>query len=106
MKKIIGLVIASILFSNTVSAASDDDSATPAKAGCMVGISTSTSSYFVNIAYIRVVQVKTDKEYPTLYISLASNYMTGLTSIEIRYETHANAIIAMKDLAFRINTCK
>ena len=90
--------------SQTAFAASSEDFALSNPA-CTINVSDNKTSRFINVNYIRVVQVTKDQRL--LYISMASNYYNSDTdSFSITYPTAQEALKAMNALSDKINDCQ
>lgn len=109
MKKI--LVAALMLVAGVAHAKShsQQDDVTPTSPACMIEVSTVTVSRFVNVLYIREIEVKNEARNglpgTDLAISMASNY--GNTSeFKITYPTNRAAMDAMRSFVKQINECR
>lgn len=105
----INKIIASICFatigmiSTSAYAASSEDFGVTNPA-CMVSVNDSANTRFINVNYIRVIQLKEKK---VLFISMASNYYNGETDgFRITYPNNEAALKALDILSDKINDCQ
>lgn len=110
MKKIIvGVLIAVCGMSAFAKGSSSIDDSTNVVGACMIQVDDSTASRFVNVNYIRTIEiVRKDKygdENPRMVtLQMASNY-SARSSYSILYPTEEAAKQALKDFAKAVNTC-
>ncbi len=106
-KSLIGILIAVSSFS---ALAKGYDSTSNNNAACMIQVDDANASRYVNVNYIRSVEiVRADKyEEPNprvVNIRMASNY-ANKSNYAIMYPTEDAAKQALKEFAMKINSCE
>lgn len=112
-KSLIGILIAVSSFSALAKGPSHvqkDDSINKNSAACMIQVDDAKASRYVNVNYIRSVEIVRAHEYEepnprVVTIRMASNY-SNKRSYAIMYPTEDAAKQALKDFAMKINSCE
>jgi len=107
MKKLFLLLAISVV--GSVSAKGYDGSTNGVVGSCMVKVDDENTRRFLNVAYIRSIEIEIKDEYnkakPNIVIiKMASNY-AAKTSYSINYGTEAKAMEALQKLSNTINDC-
>lgn len=105
----VGCVAALCNITPASAASSEDfDLSNPA---CTIALHDSKATRFINVNYIRMVQVLNDKEENkdrVLHVSTASNYYQGekTYNLDITYPSKEKALEALEELRDKINDCQ
>ncbi len=111
MKKIIVAALVSILSFSVFAKGSShvNDSSTGVVGSCLVRVDDANSMRYINVAYIRAVEILKSDTYETanpsvVSIRMASNY-SARSVYSVNYGSPEKAIAALEDIAKKINTC-
>ncbi len=100
MKHLMMVALLSFASVSTYASTHSDD-AVVTRSACMVNIGTVAKPQYLNVLYIRNMQLKDN----TLVIDMASNY-SNADYFEVPYATLADAQRGIQSLAKVINTCR
>lgn len=107
LASITSILLAATAFQGAQAASSDDDesSMSPTQA-CLVAVETPEAYQLINVNYIRLAQITSDKTN-FVSISMASNYNNlGTSSVNIKYPGAAEAKKGLLELRDKINFCR
>jgi hypothetical protein len=95
-----------LLSTFAIAAPQPEDFSNTNNSACMVAVNDSSATRFINVNYIRLIQV-TKEEDQKVNILMASNYDNQETrKFQIKYQTPADAIKSMNNLRDQINDCQ
>ncbi len=110
---LIGILIAVSSFGAIAKGSSHvkkDDAMGNSSVACMIQVDDASASRFINVNYIRAVEIVRADKYEeanprVVTIRMASNY-AAKSSYSIMYPTEDAAKQALKDFAMKINNCE
>lgn len=102
MNKLLAGLFLSFVSAGSYAKVSSNDYSSAPSSSCMVRVSDEKTSRFINIAYIRTIELASNENILTVF--MASNFYAKRSYL-MSYKTHSDAKQALEDLAVKINNC-